>query len=268
MSKKHREISILDYYHVIIRGNNKMWIYGKRGDRQRMKDILEEKLFDMPSIELYAYCIMSNHLHMLIRADIDELARFMARITTSFAMSYNERYGQSGHVFQGRYLREAIQSEHSFWAVLRYIHNNPLKAGIVTRYKAYNWSSAKGYLTGEDDLLSPQAWDKYHQTFPDVSKFLDYHRRKDRNLYMDTKADQEIQKLEIAEILLEEKLQEYGYASVDEMLQREKILANTVLYIIETAKITEENLAEKIKLPLSDVVRLVRKAQLARKVGS
>jgi REP element-mobilizing transposase RayT len=92
------------------------------------------------NFSLYGYCLMNNHIHLIIKEG-EELGRSIKRLTVGYALWHNNKYGRTGHLFQNRFLSEIIDSESYFLTLLRYIHHNPLKAGIVTNIKDYKWSS-------------------------------------------------------------------------------------------------------------------------------
>ena len=95
---------------------------------------------------LYAYCLMDNHIHLLIREGEESLATTMKRINASYAFYFNQRYQRVGHLFQDRFKSEPIENEQYFLAAVRYIHNNPVKAGLVERAEQYKGSSFGCYL--------------------------------------------------------------------------------------------------------------------------
>ena len=94
---------------------------------------------------------MENHVHFIIFEGSDDLSRIMKRINTSYAYYFNKKYQRVGHVFQDRFRSEAIEKENYLLAALRYIHNNPVKAGIVSHPSQYQWSSC-GYVDGNSPI--------------------------------------------------------------------------------------------------------------------
>ncbi len=101
---------------------------------------------DQPGYFLYAYCIMDNHIHLLIQPHEQSLAQTMKRIMTTYAIYFNNTYLRVGHLFQDRFRSEVIEDKDYFFTVVRYIHNNPVKAGIVKHIGDYKYSSAIEYL--------------------------------------------------------------------------------------------------------------------------
>ena len=91
---------------------------------------------------------MGNHIHLLLKEGIDSISRTMGRINTSYARYFNKKYNRVGHVFQDRYKSEAVEQEAYLLTLIRYIHNNPVKAKIVTTPSHYRWSSYNEYMGG------------------------------------------------------------------------------------------------------------------------
>jgi len=88
--------------------------------------------------------------HLLVRENEDIVSRVMSRIGTSYAKWYNHKYSRSGHVFQGRYGSECVENDKYLLTVVRYIHNNPVKAGLAQEAEAYRWSSIHAYNSGNE----------------------------------------------------------------------------------------------------------------------
>lgn len=95
-------------------------------------------------VEIIGYCLMDNHVHMILYDPESALGTFMQRICTFYARYFNDRYGRTGHVFQHRFASEPIEDERYLLSVVRYVHDNPMKAGVSTR-EAFRWSSYGDY---------------------------------------------------------------------------------------------------------------------------
>lgn len=146
--REKREISPTGIYHVILRGNNKQLLFFEERDYRKFLDVLEsaQDITDEfgnkdKSFLLYSYCLMSNHVHLLVKTKSLELCEFMKKITVSYAEYYNRHYERVGHVFQDRFRSEVCDSMDYFQTLLRYIHQNPVKAGICQKVEDYRWSS-------------------------------------------------------------------------------------------------------------------------------
>ena len=93
------------------------------------------------SCTIYAYCLMANHFHLLIREREETVGETVKRIASSYVYYYNRKYGRDGHLFKERFKSEPVNDMEYFTVLLRYIHQNPLKAGIVKKVKDYEYSS-------------------------------------------------------------------------------------------------------------------------------
>lgn len=145
MSRRTREVSPTGIYHVMHRGVGKQIIFESKEDYKfYLKKLKINK--ELLNIEIIAYCLMDNHVHLLIRTeDCSRVSNLMQRLGTSYAEYYNGKYTHSGHVFQGRYACEIVKDEIYLMTCIRYIHNNPVKAGVSTR-EMYKWSSYIEYV--------------------------------------------------------------------------------------------------------------------------
>ena len=142
-------------YHVINRGNNRQTVFDSEGDYpaflKAIADLKERKPFD-----LYGYCLMGNHIHMLIRPREYSISRIAQSLLVSHTQRYHRFHGTSGHVWQGRFKSPVIQDDEHLLTVLRYIEANPLRAKIVEQAGDYPWSSFACHGLGRSDpLLDP-----------------------------------------------------------------------------------------------------------------
>ena len=90
---------------------------------------------------------MDNHVHILIKEGIEEIGKSIKRITVGYVQFHNTKYRRTGHLLQNRYKSEKVEDDSYFLTVLRYIHQNPLKAGLVSNLDNYEWSSYKYYAS-------------------------------------------------------------------------------------------------------------------------
>ena len=127
-----------------MRGVGRQLIFEDDNDRKALLGKLA-KLASDGSFTVYAWCLMSNHFHLLLQEGNEPLSDSMKRLGVSYAMRYNLKTGHVGHVFQDRFASEPVEDEAYLLAVVRYIHNNPEKGGICSR-EEYRWSSYKEYI--------------------------------------------------------------------------------------------------------------------------
>jgi REP element-mobilizing transposase RayT len=145
MPRSAREKSSTGIYHVMLRGINRQRIFEDNEDYEKLLQTIsyyKEKC----GYEVYGFCIMSNHIHLLIKEGKEDLGLVFRRIGASYVYWYNWKYKRTGHLFQDRYKSEAVENEVYFLTVLRYIHQNPLKAGIENDITKYPWSSYNEYI--------------------------------------------------------------------------------------------------------------------------
>ncbi len=150
MPRVAREVSPTGYYHVMMRGSGRMLIFEDDADRLRFLDLLRDVRAEH-SVVLVAWCLMANHVHLVLFDDAGELSAAMHSVATAYASYFNLRSGHVGPVFAGRFKSVPITSEAQLLAAVRYVHDNPAKAGICSRSE-YRWSSYHEYV-GESDVV-------------------------------------------------------------------------------------------------------------------
>lgn len=144
MPRQARERSITGIYHIMLRGINRQTIFKDSEDKKRLFQKLQ--YYKMVSnFELYGYCFMDNHIHLLIREKTESISVFIKRISSSYVLWFNEKYERCGHLFQERFKSEAIENDSYLLTALRYIHQNPVKAGITKNVSGFPWSSYHEY---------------------------------------------------------------------------------------------------------------------------
>ena len=145
MPRTARRKSEGGYYHVILRGISRQILFEDEEDNERFLSTVHRYRREL-GFQLIAWCLMENHVHMLLHDSREQLDLIMKKIAGSYAIYYNRKYGRSGHLFQDRFMSEAIDSDEYLLTVVRYIHRNPEKAGIA-RAEEYRWSSYRDYLS-------------------------------------------------------------------------------------------------------------------------
>lgn len=156
MPRKARKNSKSNYYHVIVQGLNRQFIFNKHDYIEKYKKIIKYKLGES-NIRILAYCIMSNHAHFLIYSEKCEyISKFMQKIDTSYSIFYNKENERVGYVFKDRYYSQDILDKKHLYNCLKYIHNNPIKAKIVKSMSEYKYSSYNEFL-GEKEIISNES---------------------------------------------------------------------------------------------------------------
>jgi putative transposase len=148
-------------YHVTQRGTNRDRVFFSIADRHLYLRLISENLAEAGA-RILAYCLMSNHVHFVVMPERDDsLAMLFARANGRYAQAVNIRRGRScGHLWQARFHSCAMSDSH-FWVALRYVEENPCRAGLVQAPEAYRWSSAAAHLGIEPDrsrVLDMEFW--------------------------------------------------------------------------------------------------------------
>ena len=133
------------FFHIIVRGNNRETIFRDSRDYLRY---LEKLVYfcQEGNVRLYAYCLMPNHIHLLLEMARVSLSKVLQRFHTWYTMYFNRRYDRVGHVFQGRYRAILCDRDAYLLELVRYIHLNPIRAGLVDSPEDYPWNSHRIYI--------------------------------------------------------------------------------------------------------------------------
>lgn len=157
MTRKPRATSVTGIYHVMLRGINRQDIFLDRDDYWKLIRTLDQQINPKdelghplpPKCDIYAYCLMPNHIHLLIRNKTESLGSIVKSIAITYAAYFNKRYERIGHLFQDRFKSEPVNDLTYFLTLLRYIHQNPIAGGITKRAEDYPWSSWIEFLSPE-----------------------------------------------------------------------------------------------------------------------
>lgn len=132
-------------YHVILRGNDRQRIFFSDSDRTEWEDLVARGI-ERYDCRIHAYCWMSNHIHIAVQVDDIPLWNLMRWVASQYARSLNGRQRRTGHLFERRHRAILVDAERYLLGLVRYIHLNPVNAGIVDRAEKYLWSSHAAYL--------------------------------------------------------------------------------------------------------------------------
>ncbi|MGH7847730.1 MAG: REP-associated tyrosine transposase [Candidatus Binatia bacterium] len=133
-------------YHVITRGNNRQFIFRDDRDRRRYLEKLSLYCHDK-EVHLLCYCLLTNHVHLLLETPRGNLSKMMQPFQTSYTVYFNKRHHRSGHVFEQRYKAFLVDKDNYLLQVSRYIHLNPVQAKLVQKPQDYRWSSYRSYVS-------------------------------------------------------------------------------------------------------------------------
>lgn len=153
MARRPRVFAAGLLYHVIVRGNQRRKTFGCEDDYKAYLERLE-KYRSKFRVRIYAYCLMPNHVHLLLESGSAPLAKFMQGLQQSYTQYFNRRYRKVGHLFQGRYKAIICHKDKYLLALVRYIHLNPVRGRLVKRPERYVYSGHTSYLiTGTPKII-------------------------------------------------------------------------------------------------------------------
>ena len=153
MPRLARQLADDSCYHILTRGNNRAAVFHEARDYQRYGQLLLE-YFPPPALQLYHYCLMTNHVHLVVYATKGvALREAMQRLNLRYALAYKRRYSHTGHLWQDRFRSLLIAKDDYLLQCGAYVDLNPVRARMVKHPQEYPWSSARAYLHGTQDPL-------------------------------------------------------------------------------------------------------------------
>ena len=246
MTRQRRKISNSKVYHVIVKGIDDQDIFYDDQDRRYfLKQILNLK--KEINYDVYSYCLMTNHIHMVIKSEAKVLSKIMQSLMIRYVYYFNSRYERSGPLVQNRFKSKCVENQKYFLEVCRYIHRNPEKAGMA-KTQNYKWSSYQEYL-GEEKIINKKVLLHYFNN--DISEFVKYTTNLDlediENLY-------EYAEYEIRSRLLDEE--------VVQIIMKKFKICDTSDVVIFFKNMSKEEL-EKYLGAIKDI-KGINKSQVAR----
>jgi len=164
------------WYHVMNRGRSRTKIFHSPEDYLAFIEILREASFQW-KVKIAAYCLMSNHYHLLLQTPGANLSRCMRHINGIYTQYYNRTHRSDGPLFRGRYKSIIVDQDRYLLELVRYIHRNPLRAGLVKRLEDYRWTSHKAYISESNQ------WNWLHKEF--VLSMLEENTNKRHQSYLE-----------------------------------------------------------------------------------
>ena len=187
MPRKKREYSLTDVYHVIFRGNDKQDIFYDDQDRYVFLDRMQITQ-DKFKYDIFSYCLMNNHIHMVIKVKDDLLSKSMHNLGIRYSMYFNKKMDRRGHLFENRYLSKKVENLDYFLNVCKYVHRNPENAKVEKTEK-YKWSSYQDYIKNTRKIINSKIL--LHYFNDDLKEFIKYTLEDNKN-NLDKYAEYEI----------------------------------------------------------------------------
>ena len=183
MPRQARRKSESGIYHIMLRGINKQVIFEDEEDNFKFLETLK-KYKAISGYKIFAYCLMSNHVHLLLKIEKEDIDLIIKRVASSYVYWYNWKYKRNGHLFQDRFKSEPVENDSYFLTVVRYIHQNPLKAGVCKSIDGYNFSSYNEYVK-KADLVDTD----FCLGIIDKEQFLDFNNEYNEDVCLEIEKD-------------------------------------------------------------------------------
>lgn len=277
MAREWREEYNGGIYHVIARGNNKEYIFKESIDKGYFIKLMKESMEGM-SYKLYGYVLMDNHYHLILQVFDKKLQEIMHQINNKYSKYFNYKFKRVGHVFQGRYKSILVQDERYLISLIRYIHQNPIKAGMSKKIEEYKWSSDVFYRTNNNmfieidtilDMLSSERKEA-------ISKYRDYMQQEEQTDYDNVKVVGEEayqimcstkkkveHKKRLDEILIDQGLSQEQYELIKRGSRRRDLTEYKVIYAIEAVRLkyTHIEIGKNIDMSDAAVRNIIKRAK-------
>ena len=182
MPRQARKRSNTQIYHVMLRGINQQQIFEDNEDYAKFIQVIRD-CKSLSGFQLFAYCLMGNHIHLLLKETNEPIEQIFRRIGSRYVYWYNVKYRRVGHLFQDRFKSEPIETNEYFLTVLRYIHQNPIKAGVCKKVEEYPYSSYGQFLEISDVIDSEFVFNIILQ-----DDFIAYHNKFTNDICLDIEA--------------------------------------------------------------------------------
>lgn len=235
------------FFHVMVQGHNKEYIFEKDKNKKKYLKLMKE---NEKEIEILAYCIMGNHVHMLIHTSkIDDMSKFMHKVNSEYAMYYNYiEKGRVGSVYRDRYKSEPIYDERYFFKCINYIHKNPVKANIVSKCEKYEYSSYNDYIN-KIGCAGKEMLKKLfnNQNYIEVLNMYN----KNVNLFLDIEKENKIDDA-INDYL------EITNKKIIQILDDEKNLKNLIMHIKNITNVTYDEIQKKFNISRNRIANILK----------
>jgi len=250
MPRMPRNIFETSFFHIIVQGINKEYIFQK--DEHIKKYLyLVKKYSAIHNIKIISYCIMNNHAHFLIYTkDIESMSKTMQKSNILYSRYYNENENRVGHLFRNRYISQPIVNRHHLFQCLVYIHRNPVKAGIVNKLDQYHYSSYNDYQNKsgivDKELLELVFDSSYH--YMDI--FMQIHKSQDIDNVFDVEEENYV---------YNDIIKKYSdITQIDELTYKDAILKSLILDLHTKAGLSFREIAKRLNKNKDLLVRMLK----------
>lgn len=254
MPRNARIYAESNYLHVIVQGIDRQYIFSNDELKKAYKLILKKNLSDS-NVEILAYCVMDNHVHLLLYSErIEYISKLMQKTNTSFAKLYNKVNHRVGYVFRDRYYSQMIKSEIQLFNCLVYIHNNPVKANIVKNMKDYKYSSYIEYLQRKE-LISKKGIELIFGSGSNyIDTFYEIHKVSEIEDIIDVYDNYEDWQYIVNEFIHKTN------KTLDEIKENEEIFAKLLIDLRHKAGLSLRNMAKILNINKDKLMKIINKS--------
>lgn len=261
MPRNARKQLYSNFFHVMVQGINKEYIFQNEREIKTYLKYMKEKLKER-DLQIIAYCMMNNHAHFLIYTEkITEISKLMSQVNTKYAIFYNTSYDRCGFVFKGRYKSEEILTLSHLISCINYIHNNPVKANICKDREEYKYSSYNEYKNATY-LLNTQAvkniLEKYYINLSDIFNENYKAYRFIEHIEPMSKKEKEVYLKKVMKTFLREK----HIKDISEIIENKIYLKEFVLKTYIEYHVTQKDIAEILQIDRVQIHRMINEKEL------
>ena len=252
MPRRARNTLTTSFFHVMVQGVNKELIFKENKYKEKYLQILKKTNMKY-KVDVIAYAIMYNHAHLLIHTDnIRTLSKFMKKINEDYGRYYNYMENRVGPIFRDRFLSEQITNRRYLINCIAYIHNNPVKAGIVKKCENYKYSSYTDYLNNTEFIDERIIELVFGQKSLDLIKFKNIHLRK---TYYFADCENSLEN-NMEEIIKE--LEERYKCKIENIIKDSRMLRNIVIEIKDRIRISNRSLSKILKINRNKINQILK----------
>lgn len=251
MPRKSRKDISSKFLHIMVQGLNKEYIFNEEQEIRKYLKFLSEGTKEF-NVRIIAYCIMNNHVHLLIfTEDITEISNFMRKINTKYGIYYNKLHDRCGYVFRDRYRAEEIYTRAHLLSCINYIHNNPVKAEMCKNKSDYTYSSYNDYIY-KKGFINNELIDRCF-----LSYGIDYENILENEYETFKFIDCEENSKDIQEKIIREFLEKEN-VTIDQLKDSKNSLKNLIVKLYIEYNLTQKEIGERLGINKTKINRIIR----------
>lgn len=260
MPRIARKNILSNFIHVMIQGINKEFIFKDDFEIKMYLKYLKEDINDT-NLKIISYCMMNNHAHFLFYfKDINEVSKIMSKVNTKYAIFYNKKNNRCGVLFRNRYKLEEIIDQLYLENCIKYIHNNPVKAGMCKNARDYKYSSYNEYNSNNKIMLDYNFITKFIKKFHiNIDNIMNEYNSIDNNCFIEYEDSQEKEKLKYK--VLKEYMKKNKINNLNEFKDNKKFLNEIVNIFYYKYKLKKQEISEILSVNRLKIYRVINEME-------